>query len=70
MVVKSLESYLYSFSETTLFFDIRTDLLYRYRFSVSRFPALFDVPSLDVLTFIMLSPDTCLISSDPCHAIS
>jgi len=41
-----------------------TDLVYWYYFSVS-----FDVLSLDVLTYTMLSLITCLISPS-CHAIT
>jgi len=64
MVVQSLKSYLYYFSEAALFFGIRTDLLYRYCF-----PMLLVILSLDVLTFTMLSLVTCLISPS-CHAIT
>ena len=49
MVVKSLNSDLYYFSETTWFFSIHTDLLYRYFFPVS-----LDMLSLYVLIFTML----------------
>ena len=54
--MKSLKSYLHCFPETARFFGIRTDLLYRYYFSVS-----LDILILDVLTFTMLSLITCLI---------
>jgi len=50
MVVNSLKSYLYCFSENAWFYGIRTDLLYQYCFPVS-----LDMLSLDVLTFTMLS---------------
>jgi len=59
MVVKSLKSYLHYYSEAALFFDIRTDLLYRYCFPISHFPVSHDVPSLDVLTFTVLLSDIC-----------
>jgi len=55
MVLKSYKSYLYCFSETVWFFDIRADLFYRYYFSVS-----LDMLLLDVLTFTVLSLVTCL----------
>jgi len=55
MVVKSLKSYLYYFSETAWFFGICIDLLYRYYFLVS-----LDMLSLDVLLFTILSLVTCL----------
>ena len=65
IVVKSLKSYLYYFSETAWLSGIRTDLLYRYCFPVS-----LDVLSLDVLTVTVLSLYTCLISPDPSYAIT
>jgi len=64
MIVKSLKSYLYCSFWNCMVFGIRTDLAYRFYFSIS-----FDMLSLIVLTYTMLSLVTRLISPS-CHAIT
>jgi len=59
IVVKSLKSNLYYFSEIALFSGIHTDLLYQYCFPIS-----LDVLSLDVITFTVMSLVTYLILPD------
>jgi len=63
MAVKSLKSYLYCFPETAWFFGIRTDLFYRYCFSIS----------LNMLSLMCYHLLCCLLSPawyDPYHAIT